>query len=64
MNLLSFIDIWSNRIPNELKIDELDWTLVFEDDVNFIKPSKVSLRTYIQALEEFMNNPQVQLEER
>lgn len=60
-NLLTFIDLWTYVIPNRSNTNELEWSFIFEDDVNFYDPSKISLPNYISALEEFMYNPEIQI---
>ena len=52
-NLLAFIEIWAYKIP-ELQIDELDWSFIFEDDINFVNASNFS-----EPMKEFLNDPQV-----
>jgi len=59
-NLLTFIDIWTYKIPNDLNSNEYEWTFIFEDDVNFVDPSKVSLLNYITTLQELMYNKEIQ----
>jgi hypothetical protein len=60
-NLLAFVRIWTYEIPKYSKNGELEWSFVFEDDVNFIEPSKVSLLNYINALQELMEYPEIHL---
>ena len=62
-NQLSFIDLWTYVIPKHSKHDELQWSFIFEDDVNFNNSSKVFLPNYISALQELMINPDVQLKD-
>lgn len=62
-NLLAFVDIWTYKIPNQPNTNKYEWAFIFEDDVNFNKPSKVSLRNYIKALEEIMYYPEIQSEQ-
>ncbi len=62
-NLLSFIDLWTYEIPKYSENNEFQWSFIFEDDVNFNDPSKVGLRNYITSLQEFMNNPDVQIKD-
>jgi hypothetical protein len=60
-NLLSFVTIWTDEIPKYSTNGELEWSFVFEDDVNFIEPANVSLPNYISAIQELMHHPDVQL---
>jgi hypothetical protein len=60
-NLLTFIELWTYEIPKYSKDNELSWTFIFEDDVNFNSPSKFYLRNYIASLEELIYNPGVQI---
>jgi hypothetical protein len=59
-NLLAFTEIWTYEIPKQSKHNELEWSFIFEDDVNFMNPSLVSLSNFIAPLQELMNNPEVQ----
>ncbi len=60
-NLISFVTVWTDEIPKYSPNDELEWSFVFEDDVDFIEPSKVSLPNYISAIQELMHHPDIQL---
>jgi hypothetical protein len=58
-NLISFATIWTYEIQKYSQVDDDEWSFVFEDDVNFLDPSKFSLPNYISALQELMNNPEI-----
>jgi len=60
-NLLSVINVWTYEIPQYSTNDDNQWSFVFEDDVNFIEPSKFSLPNYINPLQELMQNPEIRL---
>jgi len=62
-NLLAFVDIWTYEIPKYSNNNELEWSFIFEDDVNFCDPSTVSLPNFIAPLQEIMHNPEVQLKD-
>ena len=62
-NQLAFIDLWSYVIPKHSMRDELQWSFIFEDDVNFNNASEVFLPNYISALQELMKDPDVQLKD-
>ncbi len=57
---MKFIEIWTYKIPQYSKTNQLEWAFIFEDDVDFNDPSKISLPNYIASLKEMMNNFQVQ----
>ncbi|CAF1129313.1 unnamed protein product [Adineta ricciae] len=59
-NLLSFIDLWTYEIAKYSTSNELQWSFIFEDDVNFVPPSNFSLKTYINAIEQLMDHPEIQ----
>ena len=59
-NQLAFIDLWTNVIPNYSVEDDLQWSFIFEDDVIFNAPGKVSLLNYTSALQEMMFNSELQ----
>jgi hypothetical protein len=59
-NLISFVTLWTYEFTKYSTNDELEWSFIFEDDVNFIEPSKVSLPNYINALQELMHHPEIQ----
>ena len=59
-NLLAFVDLWTYVIPKESASDPYEWSFIFEDDVNFINPSKVALLSYNNALKELLYNPEIQ----
>ncbi|CAF4231249.1 unnamed protein product, partial [Rotaria sordida] len=63
-NFLAFIAlsrfIWTYEITKYSKYGELEWSFIFEDDVNFVEPSKVSLPNYINALQALMYHPEIQ----
>ncbi len=58
--MISFVTVWTDEIPKYSTNDELEWSFVFEDDVDFIEPSKVSLPNYISAIQELMHHPDIQ----
>jgi len=60
-NLISFVTLWTYELAKYSTNNELEWSFIFEDDVNFVDPSKVSLPNYINALEELMYHPEIQL---
>lgn len=60
-NLITFVTLWSYEIQKDSTAGELDWSFIFEDDVDFIDPSNFSLPNYISALQELMYNPEIQL---
>jgi hypothetical protein len=59
--LLSFVTVWTYEIPKYSTNDDLEWSFVFEDDVDFIEPSNFSLPNYINAIQELMHHPEIQL---
>jgi hypothetical protein len=61
-NLLTFIELWTYKIPDESK-NVYEWAFIFEDDVNFNKPQNVFLPDFIQPLKEFMYTPEVQVKD-
>ncbi len=60
-NLITFVTLWTYEIQKFSTNDELEWSFVFEDDVNFIEPSNFSLPNYINAIQELMHHPEIQL---
>ncbi len=60
-NIITFVTVWTDEIPKYSTNDELEWSFVFEDDVNFIEPSNFSLPNYISAIQELMYHPEVRL---
>jgi hypothetical protein len=60
-SLLSFVTVWTYEIPKYSTNDDLEWSFVFEDDVDFIEPSNFSLPNYINAVQELMHHPEIQL---
>jgi hypothetical protein len=60
-SLLSFVTVWTYEIPKYSTNNELEWSFVFEDDVDFLEPSKFSLPNYINAIQELMHHPEIQL---
>ncbi|UJR07948.1 hypothetical protein I4U23_012227 [Adineta vaga] len=62
-NLLSFVNVWTHEIPKYSKNNELQWSFIFEDDVNFVNPSNFSLRNYIHPLEDMMKHPEIHLKD-
>ena len=61
-NLITFVTLLSNEIPKYLVNSEFEWAFVFEDDVDFIDPSKFSLPNYINPTKELMYNPEIQFD--
>ena len=61
-NLLAFIELWTYKIPNHSKTNEVEWTFIFEDDVNFNDPVKFGLTNYIKPLRELMYNDEIRSE--
>ncbi|CAF1093206.1 unnamed protein product [Adineta ricciae] len=59
-NLLSFIDLWTYEIAKYSTSNELQWSFIFEDDVNFVPPSNFSLKSYINTIEQLMDHPEIQ----
>ncbi|CAF1192285.1 unnamed protein product [Adineta ricciae] len=62
-NLLAFVELWTYEIPKHCAQNELQWSFIFEDDVNFYDLSKVSLKNYISPLQEMMSHPDVHLKD-
>lgn len=62
-NLIAFVDIWTYKIHSKPNSHDLEWTFIFEDDVRFNDPRKVFLPNYISALEEMMDNPEIQIKD-
>jgi hypothetical protein len=60
-NLITFVTLWAYEIPKFSTNDELEWSFVFEDDVDFVEPSNFSLPNYINAIQELMHHPEVRL---
>ena len=61
-NLLAFVQIWTYEIP-KYSDNKLEWTFIFEDDVNFIDSSKPSMSNLAGVLREMMNNPEIQVKD-
>ena len=59
-NLLAFVELWTYIIPGQSTKDPYEWSFIFEDDVNFINPTRVSLLSYNNALQQLMNDPEIQ----
>ena len=59
-NLLAFVELWTYVIPEQSSKDPYEWSFIFEDDVNFINPTRVSLLSYTNALQQLMNDPEIQ----
>ena len=62
-NQLAFVDLWTAVIPKYSAKDDLQWSFIFEDDINFVSPARVSLLDYTSALQEMMANPEIQLKD-
>lgn len=62
-NLITFVTLWTYEITKYSTNGELEWSFVFEDDVDFLEPSKFSLPNYINAVQELMHRPEIQLED-
>jgi hypothetical protein len=62
-NLISFITLLTYDIPKYSTNDELEWSFIFEDDVDFIEPSNFSLSNYINAIQELMYHSEIQLKD-
>ena len=60
-NLITFVTLWTFEIPKYSTTTELDWSFIFEDDVNFIDPSNFLLPNYITAIEELMHHRDILL---
>ena len=59
-NVLTFIDLWTYKIAENLKTDEYQWSFIFEDDISFVDASFISLPNYNTPLQELMTNREVQ----
>jgi hypothetical protein len=60
-NLISFVTLWTYEVTKYSTNGELEWSFIFEDDVNFIEPSNFSLPNYINAVQQLMHHPEIQL---
>jgi hypothetical protein len=60
-NLISFVTLWTYEVTKYSTNGELEWSFIFEDDVNFVEPSKFSLPNYINAVHQLMHHPEIQL---
>ena len=58
-NLLAFVEIWTHEIPKYSTDNKLEWTFIFEDDVNFIDSPKPNVSNLSGPLEEMMNNSEI-----
>ena len=61
-NLLAFIQIWTYEIP-KYSDNKLEWTFIFEDDVNFIDSPQPSLSDLTGPLRQMMTNPEIQVKD-
>ena len=61
-NLISFVTLWTYEIIKYATDDELEWSFIFEDDVDFVEPSKFGLSNYLDALQQLMYHPGAQIE--
>lgn len=59
-NLITFLELWTYKIPETSKTDEYEWSFIFEDDVNFIDANSMSLPNFIAPLQQLMTNREVQ----
>ena len=62
-NLISFATLCTYEISKYATGDELEWSFMFEDDVDFVEPSKFGLSSYLDALQQLMYHPEVQIED-
>ena len=62
-NLISFATLWTYEIIKYATGDESEWSFIFEDDVDFVEPSRFGLPNYLDALQQLMSHPQAQLED-
>jgi len=62
-NVISFVTVWTYEIPkySQYNNDE-EWSFVFEDDLDFIEPSKFSLSNSNGPLKELMINSEIHLQ--
>ncbi|CAF1484859.1 unnamed protein product [Rotaria sp. Silwood1] len=60
-SLITFVYLWTYELIKYSKNNELEWSFIFEDDVDFIEPSKVSLSNYINAVQVLMNHSEIRL---
>ena len=58
-NLISFLDIWTKEIPKRSTSNKYQWSFIFEDDVNFVNASAVSLSNFNEPLRELMINSDI-----
>lgn len=61
-NLLGFIELWAYKIP-ELSTNEFDWSFIFEDDVDFVNATDVSLPNFNEPMKEFLNDRQIRMKD-
>ena len=59
-NLITFVDIWTKEIPQRSTSNEHQWSFIFEDDVDIINASSVSLPNFIQPLRQLMFNVEIE----
>ena len=62
-NLISFATLWTYEIIKYSTGDELEWSFIFEDDVDFVEPSRFGLSDYLDALQQLMSHPEAQIED-
>lgn len=62
-NLLAFVQLWSYEIPKYSKGNENQWSFIFEDDVNFINGQIYQVTNISAAVQEMMNNRQIQYDD-
>lgn len=59
-NVLTYLDLWTYRIPEDLKENEYEWSFIFEENVQFNSADSISLSNYIEPLKQLMNHEQIQ----
>ena len=59
-NVLTYLDLWTYKIPEESQENEYQWSFIFEDDVHFNNTDSISLSNYIEPLKQLMINEDIQ----
>lgn len=58
-NLITFVDIWTKEIPKRSNSNANQWSFIFEDDVDIINASSLSLPNLIEPLRQLMSNAEI-----
>lgn len=60
---LSFTTLLIDQIANSARLDQYQWSFIFQDHVNFVSPTKFALDNYLDTVQELMHDFDIRIDD-